>query len=127
MASGYDNNLISNQAVGVSVAAGSAGALTTASLAPSNAALTVRLNCLTVSAGQVTTVCSGPLTITGLATAAGGTLNYIFVETVSAGGYVNLYFDPPLPASGANVSIVATLAAISGGSSAAITMTGSQA
>ena len=124
----YDpsDNLRNSQAIGASTLA-SPGASNACSLAPTNSSNVAKLGHMTVSAGQVTTVANGTLTITGLSVAVGSTLNYIFVETVSAGGYVDLYFDPPLPASGAGVSIVATLAAISGGSSSAITLTGWQA
>lgn len=106
---------------------GAAGVLLAVSLTPTNAALTAKLCHVTVAVAQVATVANGLFTISGLSTAAGGTLNYQLVQTVAAGGYLDIYFDPPLPASGANTAIVGTLAAVSGGGLSTITMTGWQA
>ena len=119
------NSLITT-AIAASTSVG-AGLINTCSLAASNAALTPRLTSLTVSTQQVAAVVSGLVTITGLSAQAGTTLTFYMVETVSAGGWMDKVFDPPLPASGPNVPIVVTLAAIASGGASAITLTGWQA
>jgi len=77
-----------------------------------------------VSTAPVAAVVSGLVTVTGV---VGGPLNYILTETVSAGGWIQHPFRPPLPATAANTDITVTLAAIGGGAASAIVLTGWQA
>lgn len=78
----------------------------------------------TATAAEVAAVTSGSLTVTGV---PGAPLNYVFVETVTAGGCLDIWFNPPLPATDVDVAITVTIAAIAGGSNTAITVTGWQA
>lgn len=59
-------------------------------------------------------------TITGL---LGGTASYVFAAPTGAtlGASLILAFDPPLPASGQNVAIVATLPSLGAGNTNAVT------
>lgn len=78
----------------------------------------------TATAAAVAAVVSGVLTVTGV---VGAPLNYQFVETVSAGGALDIWFNPPIPATDVNIAITVTIPAIVGGAATALTVTGWQA
>lgn len=78
----------------------------------------------TATSAAVAAVCSGVLQVTGV---VGGPLNYQFVETVSAGGCLDIWFNPPMPATADNIAITVTIPAIGGGAATALTVTGWQA
>lgn len=121
-----DDNLRNAQAIANS-AQGGAAAQVVVSLTPSSPTLTAKLGHLTVTSGPVIAVVSGLITIGGLLSGNSGSLYYVFTETVSAGGWIDIVFDPPLPATGPNTAITATLAAIVGGAASAVTLSGWQA
>jgi hypothetical protein len=117
----YDDNLRNQQAIAAS-ATGAGGAQVAATL-PATVNLTNKLRHFTVTAREVGSVVGGLVTVSGV---AGGPLNYQFVDTVSAGGWIDVDFDPPLPATGPNVAITVTLPAIVGGGAGAVTVSGWQ-
>jgi len=99
-------------------AVGSAGeALTVALPTPTQA--TVFLKSILITCAEVAAVVSGLITVTGLA----HVLNFEFVETVSAGGYLSLVLDDPLPEDGA-AAITVNVPAIAGGSAVAVNIFG---
>lgn len=98
---------------------GSAAAQLQVSLPASVGRITCLKNAVITSAA-VAAVVSGVVTISD----GTFTLNYQFVETVSAGGYMCLDFAEPLPASAANTAITVTIPAITGGAVTAIALVG---
>src|SRR5215472_17430874 len=79
-----------------------------------------------ITSGAVAAVVSGTVQISNVATDDSNPLNFIFTETVSAGGWLDLNFtaDEVLQASALGGSIVVTLPAIGGGASSAISLVG---
>lgn len=101
---------------------GMAGAQTVATL-PGAAGVTTVITHMTVTADNVPAVVAGTVQVTGV---VGGPLNFELVETVSAGGYMDHIFIPPLPATGPNTSITVTVPAITNGSIVSIVVEGWQ-
>jgi hypothetical protein len=98
---------------------GGAGASFTLTLTGGVGSITY-LTHLTVTCPNVAGVVSGLITLTGCST----TLNWQFVETVSAGGWLDHHFDPPVLSSALNTSIVLNVPAIGGGGAIAANMYG---
>ena len=97
------------------------GAIATATLTPTNPVNTMYLTQVFLTADEVATVIAGAATITD----GTWTLPFRFVETVSAGGALMMVFEAqPLMASAPGVAITVTIPIISGGSTAAVAITG---
>jgi len=77
----------------------------------------------TVIAGAVAAEVEGNVTITGL---IGGTANYRLIETVSAGGVINVQFSSGIAASATNTPITVNVPAITNGGAVTVAMTGYQ-
>ena len=96
-------------------------AIATAVLTPSVSSNTMYLTQAILTADQVTAVVTGNATITD----GSWTLNFRFVETVSAGGALVLIFEAqPLMATTPGTAITVTVPVISGGSTVAVSITG---
>jgi hypothetical protein len=92
----------------------------TASITPTSAQRRAYLTGVTITSANPSAIAVGTATIgDGV-----WTLKYQFVETVSAGGCLNLDFIPPLVASAVNSAITITVPPISGGATAAIAAMG---
>lgn len=77
----------------------------------------------TVIAGAVASEVEGNVTVTGLVS---GTMNYRLVETVSAGGVINVQFSSGIAASAPNTAITVNVPAITNGGAVTVAMTGYQ-
>lgn len=102
-------------------ATGSAAAQVQVTL-PALAGKSTYLTKATITSDKVAAAVSGVATITD----GTWTLSYEFVETVSAGGALDLDFDPPLKTTVPNTTIVVTLPAITGGGAGAVACVGYQ-
>jgi hypothetical protein len=102
-------------------AVGTAGGGITLHL-PSAAGVLVYLSHLTITCPNVAAVVAGLVTLTGISTQ----LNWQYVETVSAGAWLDHHFNPPVPASAPNTDIVLTVPPIAGGGVVAVNMFGYQ-
>ena len=103
-------------------AVGAAGGAMTVSLGGA-AGLFTYLTRLTISCPNVASVVNGQITLTGVPV----TLNWQYVETVSAGGMINEEYDPAIIASDVNTAIVLNVPVIAGGGAIAVNMYGYQA
>jgi hypothetical protein len=92
----------------------------TASITPTSPKKRAYLTSAVITSATPSAVAVGTVTISD----GVWTLKYQFVETVSAGGCLNLGFVPPLVASAANSAITVTVPPISGGATAAIAAAG---
>lgn len=102
---------------------GGAGAPFSLSITPdADPNLFAFLKRFTVTCPNVASVVSILITITGIATS----LNYQFVETVSAGGWLDVIFDFPIPAGTVNGAITVNIPAVAGGGAIAVNMFGYQ-
>lgn len=99
-----------------------AGLSATATLAGTTGKTTY-ITGFTVIAGVVGAAVSGTVTLTGTVT---GTMSYTLVETVSAGGVINVQFSAGIAASGTNTAIVVNVPAIGSGGTISVAATGYQ-
>lgn len=90
---------------------------------PATPGVTNFITHFSITAAQVSTVVTGQVQLTGV---IDGPYYYYFCETVTAGGYLDMWFNPPLPATGQNVAITVVMPTISGGSTSAVVIQGWQ-
>ena len=113
--------LTGTQTTALSSATSTAAAALSCAL-PSSAGLVTWVTGFELTSGPVIAVVSGAFSIVGPST----TLNYVFSETVAAGGSLVVQFPDPIPASVASIPITFGLAAITGGAQTAINVHGFQ-
>ena len=111
---------LTQQQVEISATAVAAAAIS--ATMPATAGVTNYLSGFELTAGVATAPVSGTVTITGPT----NTLNYVFSESATGQNSLIVEFPDPIAASGLNVAIVVTLAAITGGAITALNVHGFQ-
>lgn len=105
----------------VGASATAAAAAANAVSLPAVAGKTNYLSGLVVSTGNPASAVTGVVTVTGLSV---GTLSFQIVESVAAGGLLNINFAEPLPASAVDTAITVTLPAITSGAVSTVAVHG---